>query len=32
MIATRKYKSADEFLKDISYGGEMYLSLTDKLI
>ena len=24
MIATRKYKSADEFLKDISYGGQMY--------
>ena len=27
MIATRKYKSADEFLKDISYGGEMYQKL-----
>ena len=27
MIATRKYKSADDFLKDISYGGEMYHKL-----
>lgn len=27
MIATRKYKSADEFLKDISYGGQMYQKL-----
>ena len=27
MIATRKYKSADEFLKDISYGGDMYQKL-----
>lgn len=27
MIATIKYKSADEFLKDISYGGEMYQKL-----
>ena len=27
MIATRKYNSADEFLKDISYGGEMYQKL-----
>lgn len=27
MIATRKYKSADEFLKDVSYGGQMYQKL-----
>ena len=27
MIATRKYKSADEFLRDISYGGQMYQNL-----
>jgi hypothetical protein len=27
MIETKKYKSADEFLKDISYGGKMYQKL-----
>lgn len=31
-IKTKKYTSGDEFLKDISYGGEMYQNLKDFFI
>ena len=32
LIKTKRYKSADEFLKDISYGGEMYQNLKDVFV
>ena len=32
LIKSKKYTSADEFLKDISYGEEMYQNLKDFFI
>lgn len=32
LIKTKRYKSGDEFLKDISYDGEMYQNLKDAFI
>lgn len=32
LIKTKRYKSGDEFLKDISYGGEMYQNLKEGFV